>query len=221
MEVDIMVAKKKPTDAQKATARKEFYRIVKERLDSRLAKGEAYTSTKDLYMGYEPLHEEGFASTQFIAASVAQVMNHAEYRDKLFYARHVVTHKAERTGPGKSAPYKVYLRSDAKPPKDYVLVPISAKSREVAEYVAIARGSEDPTVHTKQNLPNTAPASKSVDMTLEAATVEHPSALSVQDVTTRLTRIIKVQAELIDEAIAIITMDQDVDIEAPLKENVA
>lgn len=190
---------RKLTDDEKSLKRREFYRIVKERLDSRLERGEAYTSTKDLYKGYESLHDEGFAKTQFIAASVAQVLNRAEYRDRLFYARHVVTRRAERVGPGKSAPYKIYLRPDAVPPKDHVLVPISARPSEVGEYIAIARGVKDATAHVTQEHPE--------EQLVEApVAATSPRPIDYEHVTEQLVKIVSAQTALINDLVPLVGM---------------
>lgn len=193
--------KRKLNEAERDAARKEFYRIVEQRLDARLERGESYTSTKDLYKGYEGLHDDGFADTQFIAASVSQVLDRAKYRDRLWYARHVVSGRAERTGPGKSAPYKIYLRQDATPPKDFVLVPYSAKGKtEIAEYIAHAKGVADASVHVTQLKPR--PIMASGEPTADKAEAVG-SAVTVDfvSVATRLVGVVKEQAELINELV--------------------
>jgi len=131
-------------------ARKEFYRIVAARLDARLDRGEAYTSTRDLYQGYEALHVKGFGATLPPSQSVAKVLAYARYQGRLFYAREVTTHRPERSGGGRGSPYRLYLRADATPPKDHALVPIEAKNGEIGAYIAAARGAPDATLHVTQ-----------------------------------------------------------------------
>jgi hypothetical protein len=172
-------------EKKRAKAREEFYRIVKTRLDMRIAKRESYTTTRDLYAGYEKLHHEGFGDTP-PSQTVAQVLGQRPYRDRLYYARNVVTHKAERSGPGRTAPYRIYLRDDATPPRDYVLVPLSTPRDRIAQVVAEKKGALDATVH--------------VTTAEQPATHETPGFPVFEDserLIGELTRVIETQAALI------------------------
>lgn len=177
------------TERERNEARREFYRIVAERLDARIARGEVYTSTSDLSRGYESLHARGFDASVPPSQSVAQVLGYARYKGRLFYARHVVTHKAERAGTGRTASHRLYLRPDAIPPTDHVLVPIEAHGDEIAEYIAIARGVPDSTVHVMRT-PDQAPSAPILSPAVDF------EALAIQ-----LTEVIKAQAEVIDRMV--------------------
>jgi hypothetical protein len=139
---------------KKADARRNFYRIVNERLKARLDRHETYTTTRDLYSGYEKLHTTGFGDVP-PSQTVAPVLGQRAYRGHLFYARNIVTHKAERAAPGRTSPYKIYLRDDATPPAGYVLVPLSTPKDRVATVIAEKKGATDATVHRLPLAPQT------------------------------------------------------------------
>lgn len=177
-------------EKKRAKAREEFYRIVKTRLDMRIAKRESYTTTRDLYAGYEKLHHEGFGDTP-PSQTVAQVLGQRPYRDRLYYARNVVTHKAERSGPGRTAPYRIYLRDDATPPRDYVLVPLSTPRDRIAQVVAEKKGAADATVHVSR--PQEAEYTPQPTETCEA-----PRVVDTERLVGQLTGVIATQAALIE-----------------------
>lgn len=187
----------KPTEQEKDDARKEFYRIITTRLDSRIEKGEVYTTTKDLYKGYEALHEKGFGRSIPPSQSVSAVLGYARYRDRLFYARHVVSQAPERSLGDRRSPYRVYLRADAPVPKDHVLVPIAARGAEIGEYIAAARGVADAGVHvTLETQPEPCETVYATQLVDEPPVTPH--ALSIDDIVERLTSVIRAQAEIID-----------------------
>ena len=185
-----MNARKDPEQI-KAENRAEFYRIVKERLDSRLEKGEKYTTTSDLYRGYEPLHAEGFNPTVTPSQSVMQVLGYAEYRGRLFYARDAVTQKAERASADRYAPYRLYLRSDATPSTGHILVPIEVTGEAIGEYIAQAKGADDATVHVTETPVLSEPCETPV--------------LDFQALADGLTRVVREQSDVIDTMLAALT----------------
>jgi hypothetical protein len=125
-------------------------------------------------------------------------LNKKEYKNKLFYARDVNTHRAERVYPGKSAPYKIYLRPDATPPINHVLVPFDAKKNEIAEYIAMTKGASDSTIHITETA-RKKDVSEIITVDKETVTIEPVSYKSLVFV---LSRLASKQGEMIYELVS-------------------
>lgn len=196
------------TDTERETARREFYRIVTTRLDSRIERGEQYTSTRDLWKGYEKLHAEGFGRNIPPSQTVAAVLGYARYRESLYYARDAVTQAPQRIAGDRRSPYRVYLRPDATVPAGHVLVPIGARGAEIGEYIAAARGATDAGVHVTTQTPARRREDTVADTDAVYATtlVEDSTPLSADfDIVGRLTAVIKAQAEIIDGLLPVLS----------------
>lgn len=147
----------------RSKARSEFTRIIRDRIEYALGRGDPRTTTIKLAADYEDLHKKGWPY-QHISTTVRSIIENAKYRGKLYYARNDVTGFAERAEPGKSAPMWIYLRSDAVVPTGFTLVPMNVTDKaKIAEYVTQAKGGNPKVIVTKPEIVEVAKPAAKVD----------------------------------------------------------